>query len=137
MLTRPPVSEKEAASDLSLWKTGDLLPITLTHDPGPPTLTRNDTRELDQVATTLKKYLNLTVEIRAHTDSRGDAEANRAASQRRANAVLTYLVGKGIARGRLRATGYGESQPLNECRDGIVCTEAEYRKNRRTEFRVR
>lgn len=136
VVTKPPVSETETSSDVNLWKTGDLLPLTLYHDPGPATMTRDATRELDQVAATLKKYSNLTIEIRAHTDSRGDAEANRAASQRRANAVLTYLVGKGIARSRLRATGYGESQPLNECRDGIVCTEAEYRKNRRTEFRV-
>lgn len=134
--TKSPVSEKETASGLSLWKPGDLLPLTLHHDPGPALLTGDDTRELDNVAAILKKYPALNVEIRAHTDSRGEAEANRAASQRRAEAVLAYLVGKGIARGRLRATGYGESQPLNECRDGIVCTEAEYRKNRRTEFKV-
>ena len=137
VVTKPPVSEKETPSNGSLWRPGDLLPLTLHHDPGPPTLTRDDTRDLDNVAAILKKYPGLHVEIRAHTDSRGEAEANRAASQRRAEAVLGYLVGKGIARSRLRATGYGESQPLNECRDGIVCTEAEYRKNRRTEFRVR
>ena len=47
-----------------------------------------------------------------------------------------YLVEKGISGSCLEATGYGESQLLNECADGVECTEEQHAVNRRTEFKV-
>jgi outer membrane protein OmpA-like peptidoglycan-associated protein len=76
------------------------------------------------------------IEIRSHTDSRGDAARNKALSTERAKAVATYLNSKGISRKRLIAIGMGESQLVNNCTDGVICTEAEHQRNRRTEFRV-
>lgn len=71
------------------------------------------------------------VEIAGHTDDRGDAEVNRHLSQRRAEVVAKHLVRYGVNPERIRARGYGESQPVAEN------ATAEGRKlNRRIEFRV-
>lgn len=78
----------------------------------------------------------IRIEINAHTDSRGSEEFNLDLSQRRAQAVVNYLVSKGIKSNRLIARGYGEAKLINECSDGVECTEEQHAKNRRTEFRV-
>jgi len=53
-----------------------------------------------------------TIEIRGHTDSTGDAEANRALSQRRADTVRASLIQMGVGADRLTAVGYGEDDPI-------------------------
>ncbi|MCB0570091.1 MAG: OmpA family protein [Phaeodactylibacter sp.] len=78
----------------------------------------------------------ISIEISSYTDCRADEAYNLDLSQRRAEAVVDYLVSKGIERRRLVARGYGESKPVNKCIDGVPCTEEEHAKNRRTEFRV-
>lgn len=78
----------------------------------------------------------ISVEINAHTDSRGNDSFNMNLSQRRAQSVVDYLVAKGIDRDRLIAKGYGETRLTNNCKDGVSCSEEEHQKNRRTEFRV-
>ncbi|WP_171133122.1 MULTISPECIES: OmpA family protein [unclassified Ruegeria] len=72
---------------------------------------------------------DLTIEIGGHTDSDGSDAANRALSERRAQAVNTYLVNQGIAPERLVTVGYGESRPVvsNDTVEGK-------RRNRRIEF---
>lgn len=92
--------------------------------------------ELDQVAALLKKSPAATAEVGAHTDASGSARYNLRLSQQRAQAVAAYLTKKGIASKRLRAVGYGETKPLNRCKRGIRCSEAEKRQNRRVELRV-
>ena len=92
--------------------------------------------ELDQVAALLKKSAAATLEVGAHTDASGSARYNLRLSQQRAQAVAAYLTKKGIASKRLRAVGYGETKPLNRCKRGIRCSEAERRQNRRVELRV-
>ena len=84
----------------------------------------------------MQKYPLLTVELRSHTDSRGDAVYNRYLSAQRANSVVSYLASKGISRKRMVAAGYGESVLLNNCTNEVNCTEAEHQRNRRTEFKV-
>lgn len=79
---------------------------------------------------------NIRIELNSHTDSRGNAASNQALSQARANAVVNYLVAKGVNKSRLVAKGYGETRLKNNCADGVTCTEAQHQKNRRTEFRV-
>lgn len=79
---------------------------------------------------------NMTGELMAHTDSRGTDVYNLELSQRRADAVLEWLVQRGIARSRLKAKGYGESMLLNQCSNQADCTEEEHARNRRVEFRV-
>ncbi|MBL4632251.1 MAG: OmpA family protein, partial [Kofleriaceae bacterium] len=86
---------------------------------------------LDNVAAVLINHLEIKmIEVQGHTDDRGDDAKNQALSQRRADAVLKYLVRKGkVDASRLRATGFGESKPVEDN------ANAEGREaNRRVEF---
>ncbi|MFT3694788.1 MAG: OmpA family protein [Kofleriaceae bacterium] len=87
---------------------------------------------LDAVAATLQgnPSINL-VEIQGHTDERGDDAYNLDLSDRRAHSVREYLIGKGVAEGRLTAQGYGETQPLDRNHN-----EAAWAKNRRVAFLI-
>jgi outer membrane protein OmpA-like peptidoglycan-associated protein len=55
-------------------------------------------------------------------------------SDRRAKSTREWLIKRGIDASRLTAKGYGESQLVNKCADGVQCTEAEHQLNRRSEF---
>jgi outer membrane protein OmpA-like peptidoglycan-associated protein len=78
----------------------------------------------------------LRVELSAHTDSRGSDSHNMRLSQSRAQSVVNYLVNNGIARDRMVAKGYGETQLINKCANGVACSEYEHQQNRRTEIKV-
>ncbi|MCY7349133.1 MAG: OmpA family protein [Cytophagaceae bacterium] len=135
--TKKTTVAKVINTDLSLWREGDAVAVdNIYHNYGQMAIRPDAARELDKLVATLKKNPQMVIELRSHTDSRGDAENNRIASQRRANLIVDYLAARGIARLRMKAMGYGESMPVNECRDGVTCTEAEYQKNRRTEFKI-
>ena len=67
---------------------------------------------LIDLANTLSTDPDQAIEIRGHTDSSGNAEANRSLSQRRANSVRASLVQMGVASSRLQAVGYGEDFPI-------------------------
>lgn len=84
---------------------------------------------LDRVATSLAAYPEIRVEVAGHTDSKGSRAYNVRLSQKRADAVRDYLVGKGIAADRLVAKGYGPDKPLatNDTEEGRA-------QNRRTEL---
>ena len=84
----------------------------------------------------MKRCKNVVVEIGSHTDSRASYKYNRSLSQRRAISTMRYIRMKGISNLRISAKGYGETQLLNRCSDGVKCTEEEHQKNRRTEFRI-
>jgi outer membrane protein OmpA-like peptidoglycan-associated protein len=78
----------------------------------------------------------LTIEISSHTDSRGNDAYNLALSQKRAEAVVDYLVKQGVDKTNIVAKGYGESRLINRCSDDVDCTAAEHQENRRTEVKV-
>lgn len=84
---------------------------------------------LDEAAATLKQWGDVRVEVAGHTDSVGKDSYNLALSQRRAEAVRQYLVGKGVAANRLFARGYGETRPVAD-----NATEEGRYKNRRVEL---
>ena len=87
---------------------------------------------LDAVAVTLVTDPKLAlIEIGVHTDERGAETWNREISQKRADAIASYLTSKGVDGRRLRAVGYGESRPLDKHHD-----EKAWAKNRRTEFTI-
>jgi OOP family OmpA-OmpF porin len=75
---------------------------------------------LDAVATDLKKYPRLKIELQGHTDSAGPDAYNLKLSQQRADSVRNYLVDQGVPESRLTSKGYGESQPIadNKTDDG-------------------
>jgi OOP family OmpA-OmpF porin len=70
------------------------------------------TQQLDEAASILNRNPQLIVEIQGHTDSSGSAEYNQKLSEARAKAVRDYFIRKGIAAQRLKAAGYGESNPV-------------------------
>ncbi len=78
----------------------------------------------------------ITVELGSHTDSRGSTKYNQKLSQHRAESAVAYLIQHGINSKRITAKGYGESQLLNRCSDGVPCSEEEHQANRRTEVKV-
>jgi len=91
---------------------------------------------LDNLAQILIENPEVRIEIGSHTDSRSAADYNMKLSQRRSESVMAYLVGKGIAASRLVAKGYGESQLINRCADGVDCPEEEHQVNRRTVIEI-
>ncbi len=90
--------------------------------------------ELDKIVNFMLNNPCLTIELRSHTDSRGNNAYNQALSERRANAARDYIISRGILAQRLTAVGYGESQLANDCRNGVPCSDAKHQENRRTEF---
>jgi len=76
----------------------------------------------------------MKIDVRSHTDSRQTHEYNERLSDRRAKSTINWLNKKGIAKDRLTGRGYGETQLVNECADGVECTEEQHQKNRRSEF---
>ena len=128
---------KTINANLSMFEEGDVVVIdNIYYDYGRCNIRPDAARELDRLVITLKRYKNMRIEIRSHTDSRATIEYNQKISEGRSKAVVKYLVKRGISSRRLEATGYGESQLLNECADGIECTEEQHSVNRRTEFKV-
>ncbi|MCD6355105.1 MAG: OmpA family protein [Prolixibacteraceae bacterium] len=92
--------------------------------------------ELDKLVKVMNDNPAWKVELGSHTDCRGSDAYNKVLSQKRSDSAVSYIVSKGIAKDRIIAKGYGESQLLNKCDDGVPCTEAEHRLNRRTEFKI-
>jgi outer membrane protein OmpA-like peptidoglycan-associated protein/tetratricopeptide (TPR) repeat protein len=91
---------------------------------------------LDRLADLLLKNPRASVELSAHTDSRGSDQANMTLSQKRAESSVNYLISKGVKKEQLVAKGYGESQLKNKCKNGVTCTEEEHAVNRRVEIKV-
>jgi len=86
---------------------------------------------LDKVVAVLTDYPDVRIEISGHTDNVGKAEYNKDLSQKRAEAVKTYFVDKGIKSERLTAVGFGMEKPIADNK-----TSAGKAKNRRTEFKL-
>lgn len=107
------------------------------YDYGKATLRPESMVSLDKAYTFLEQNPNIRVQLASHTDSRGSDSYNMSLSQRRAQSCVDYLVKvKGIPPARIVAKGYGETMPVNKCKNGVPCSEEEHQANRRTEIRV-
>lgn len=93
-------------------------------------------RELDEVYTLMQRNPDMEIELIAHTDSRGSEKYNLKLSQNRANSARNYLISRGIDASRITATGLGESQIRNHCKDNIKCSQQDHQFNRRTEIKI-
>jgi len=89
---------------------------------------------LDSLAGLMHKYPQMSIRLSSYTDSRGKVAYNIALSQKRAKTALTYLLSKGVSAQRFKTKGYGKIHLLNDCKNGINCTEKEHQVNRRTEI---
>ena len=100
-------------------------------DTGKATLRKESSGSLDELVEVMKLKPRLIIEIAGHTDNIGSAESNQVLSNDRANAVRDYLIRHGISEKRVKAVGYGETQPVasNDTDNGR-------QENRRTEVRI-
>lgn len=81
------------------------------YDYGSASLNPESRAALDQLVELMMDNPDIEIELAAHTDSRGTDEVNFNLSQRRAQAVVDYLIHEGIDESRMKAVGYGESDP--------------------------
>lgn len=91
--------------------------------------------ELDKVVEVISMFPQLQLRIESHTDSRGGSATNFRLSQNRANAMRDYLLENGVASSNILYTiGYGEDKIINQCTNGVYCTETLHRQNERHHF---
>lgn len=90
--------------------------------------------ELEKVVAVMKQNPNMYIDVRSHTDSRQTQQYNKELSEKRAKSTIAWMIKQGIESSRLTGKGYGETQLINKCADGISCTEQEHQANRRSEF---
>lgn len=91
--------------------------------------------ELQKIIAVMKSYPEMRIDVRSHTDSRAGDSYNKILSDKRATATKDYIIEKsGISSKRILGRGYGETQLVNSCSNGINCSEAEHALNRRSEF---
>ena len=97
-----------------IQNTGDRLIVTLPQDilfAVDSTALRPDLRRHYALAANLHSYPNTTVQVIGHIDNTGAANYNQSLSVGRANSVANALVGNGVSRSCIIATGRGEDQP--------------------------
>jgi OmpA-OmpF porin, OOP family len=87
--------------------------------------------ELEKIVQFLSENPQIRIEISGHTDNTGNPAYNQQLSEKRSQSVYSYLIGKGIAPGRLSSKGFGSSRPIttNESEEGR-------QQNRRIEFAI-
>lgn len=131
-----PPAEKERFYDLEIRlqkiEVGAIIVLNnIFYETAKFDLKDESTVELEKLLRLLKKNPGLKIEVSGHTDNVGSNEDNKVLSQNRAGEVKKYLLAKGIAKDRISAKGYGETQPIASNDD-----EAGRAQNRRTEFKV-
>ena len=124
-----------AGTGIDVSRDGDVIKLNLpdgvTFDFAKYDLKSQFYPALNTIASTLKEYNQTIVEVSGHTDSVGSDAANQTLSERRANAVSSYLIGQGVQRERFEVVGMGERYPVasNDTDSGRAL-------NRRVEIRL-
>ena len=126
-----PIVEKIGEDD-DLFKKLKLDPIYFDFDKA--TIRPDAKVELAKVVEALLQFDRMKIDIRSHTDSRGPDAYNLKLSDRRAKATRDWIVEQGIAPERVTAKGYGETELINDCKNGVPCSKEKHQENRRSEF---
>ncbi|KQB40118.1 OmpA family protein [Flavobacterium aquidurense] len=124
--------DKSLSDNDDLTKKLGLLPIYF--DLNGTKIKKVSLKEMNKVVQVLKDYPTFTIDVRSHTDSQGSSAYNLKLSERRAQATVQYIKSKGIRANRITGKGFGESELLNRCTDGVKCSDKEHQVNRRSEF---
>lgn len=91
--------------------------------------------ELDKVVNLMNRYPGMVIRLESHTDSRANDDYNIRLSNRRAKSTYEYIVLQGISQERItKYEGFGETQLVNKCSNGVRCSKEDHQLNRRTEF---
>ena len=125
-------TQKQIGVNDDLFKTLKLEPIYFDFDKS--NIRPDAALELMKIVEVMKQYPTMTIDVRSHTDSRGDDAYNLALSDRRVKSTIKWMTEHGIAPDRLTGRGYGETQLLNNCSNGVPCKANEHQINRRSEF---
>lgn len=128
--------ESEAILKEPIRKGTKLILENIYYEFNSPALKSGSIKDLEKLLELMSKYPSVIIELGSHTDSRGTAMYNQNLSLQRAEAAKIYLVKRGVASGRIKVFGYGETQIRNHCLDDVKCTEQEHLYNRRTEVRI-
>jgi len=143
ILTAPGVYKMSETLDFSLSKTeigvevGKALNINpIYFDLDKWNIRPDAATELDKIVTVMNENPTMVIELGSHTDSRQTSEYNIRLSERRAKSSAQYIKERITNPERIYGKGYGETQLVNGCADGVECTEKQHQQNRRTEFKI-
>ncbi len=100
-------------------------------------ITPKAAKQLNIVYALLDKYQYIYLDIRFHTDSRGNEKFLLSLTQKRADACANYLIKRGVEASRIFPKGYGAMQLLNHCKKDVNCSNLEHLENKRSEFIVK
>ena len=120
-------------NNIAITNTVRLNPVM--YDPDQVGIDKSYQRELEKLASLMKRYNYIDFEIGAHADASGSESYNQQLSQSRANAARDFLITREIQTSRLLAIGYGENAPVSNCQKD-PCKKNEASLNRRMEFRL-
>ena len=124
-----------ASTGVRVQRNGDqirlIMPGNITFDTAQSTVRPEFYATLNSVARVLAKYNQTNVLVEGHTDNVGSDQYNLQLSIRRAESVGNYLASQGVAVPRIRALGYGETEPLES-----NSTDAGRQANRRVEIQL-
>lgn len=127
----PPLTVEDVGSDLT--STLELNPIYFDYDKS--FIRRDAAFELEKVIAVMTQFPTLKIDVRSHTDSRARDPYNQALSNRRNISTKDYIIQiGGIDSSRITGEGYGETELVNQCSNGVDCSEEEHQLNRRSEF---
>jgi outer membrane protein OmpA-like peptidoglycan-associated protein len=90
----------------------------------------------DRLLQILDRRPEIQINVNVYTDAKGDEQSNQELSELRAEAIVNYLISRGISDYRVLTKGYGKSQPVIDCPYYDDCLEAEHRVNNRVTFKV-
>ena len=136
-LNLEPIPQKPPVAPIGtdLFKYLNLDPIYFKYDKSD--ITPLAQIEINKVIAYLNAYPQVKIDVRSHTDSRGRDAYNLALSKRRNKSTINYILqAGGFSPSRLSGKGYGETQLVNHCSNGVKCTDEVHRQNRRSEFIV-
>ncbi|WP_438962678.1 insulinase family protein [Nonlabens sp.] len=131
-----PTEEETAAAADEVKVVDNKLQINKIYfDNDKAAITASASKELDRIVNMMMKNTSMEILAETYTDSKGSNDYNKTLSQKRADAVRSYLIAKGVAANRVKAIGRGEANPVVDC-ENKKCTEEELELSRRTEFTI-
>ena len=127
----PPLKVEDVGSDLTASLR--LNPIYFDFDKS--FIRRDAALELEKVIAVMSQFPTLKIDVRSHTDSRASDGYNLKLSGRRNVSTKDYIIQIGsVNSSRITGKGYGETQLVNRCSNGVKCSDEEHQLNRRSEF---
>jgi OmpA-OmpF porin, OOP family len=125
-------ANRKVIRDIQLTPEGQTVRLnSLNFDQGKAVINPKSFPGLDEIVAMMKENTNMVIQLEGHTDSAGDAGANKKISEERVEVVKKYLVAKGVSKDRVKTKAFGGTQPLSNDR-----SPKGQSLNRRVEMRI-